>query len=52
MNSLRAAGRIKIGTTIQLETATTDTKDEKIYLADSRENGVVIIDAKTQQFER
>jgi YVTN family beta-propeller protein len=52
MNSLRPAGRIKIGTNIQLETATTDTKDEKIYLADSTENAVVIIDAKTQQFEK
>jgi YVTN family beta-propeller protein len=52
MGSLRPAGRMKIGTNIQLETATTDTKDEKIYLADSTENAVVIIDAKTQQFEK
>jgi YVTN family beta-propeller protein len=52
MNSLRSAGRIKIGTNIQLETATTDTKEEKLYLADSTENAVVIIDAKTQQFEK
>jgi len=44
MNSLRSAGRIKIGTNIQLETATTDTADEKLYLADSTENAVVIID--------
>ena len=43
---------MKIGTNIQLETATTDTKDEKLYLADSTENAVVIIDAKTQQFEK
>src|SRR5436190_13337640 len=52
MGSLRPAGSLKIGTNIQLETATTDTKDEKIYLADSTENAVVIIDAKTQQFEK
>jgi len=52
MKTLRPAGRIKIGTNIQLETATTDTADEKIYLADSTENAVVIIDAKTQQFEK
>ena len=52
MNSLRPAGRMKIGVNIQLETATTDTKDEKLYLADSTENAVVIIDAKTQQFEK
>ena len=48
MKTLRPAGRIKIGTNIQLETATTDTKDEKLYLADSTENAVVIIDAKTE----
>ncbi len=35
MKSLRPAGRIKIGTNVQLETATTDTKDEKLYLAES-----------------
>src|SRR6187397_1095823 len=29
MKTLRPAGRMKIGTNIQLETATTDTKDEK-----------------------
>ena len=52
MKSLRSAGRIKIGTNIQLETATTDTKDEKLYLADSTENAVVIIDAKTEAFEK
>ena len=52
MNSLRPAGRIKIGTNIQLETATTDTADQKLYLADSTENAVVIIDAKTNAFEK
>src|SRR3989449_5239461 len=52
MNSLRPAGRIRIGLNIQLETATTDTQDQKIYLADSTENAVVIIDAKTQKFEK
>ena len=52
MNTLRPAGRIKIGTNIQLETATTDTKDEKLYLAESTENAVVIIDAKTDTFEK
>ena len=52
MNSLKSAGRIKIGTNVQLETATTDTKDEKLYLADSTENAVVIIDAKTHAFEK
>jgi YVTN family beta-propeller protein len=52
MKSLKPAGRIKIGTNIQLETATTDTKDEKLYLADSTENAVVIIDAKTNGIEK
>ena len=35
MSSLRPAGRIKLGVNIQLETATTDTADQKIYLAES-----------------
>jgi YVTN family beta-propeller protein len=52
MKTLRPRGRIKIGTNVQLETATTDTKDEKLYLADSTENAVVIIDAKTEAFEK
>ncbi len=52
MNTLRRAGRIKIGTNIQLETATTDVQDQKIYLADSTENAVVIIDAKTEVVEK
>ena len=52
MSSLKPAGRIKIGTNVQLETATTDTADEKIYLADSTENAVVIIDGKTLAFEK
>jgi len=52
MKSLKPAGRIKVGTNIQLETATTDTKDEKLYLADSTENAVVIIDAKTNGIEK
>lgn len=52
MSTLKPAGRLKIGTNIQLETATTDTKDEKIYLADSTENAVVIIDAKTEAIEK
>jgi YVTN family beta-propeller protein len=52
MNTLRPAGRIKIGTNVQLETATTDTKDEKVYLAESTTNSVVIIDAKTGLFEK
>jgi len=52
MNTLKPAGRMKIGTNIQLETATTDTKDENLYLADSTEHAVVIINAKNQTFEK
>ena len=40
MSSLKPAGRIKMGTNIQLETATTDTKDEKLYLAESTNHEV------------
>ena len=52
MATLRPAGRLKIGTNVQLETATTDTADQKLYLADSTENAVVIIDAKTEAVEK
>jgi YVTN family beta-propeller protein len=52
MKTLRPAGRIKVGTNIQLETATTDAADEKLYLADSTENAVVIIDGKTNAVEK
>jgi YVTN family beta-propeller protein len=52
MQSLKPAGRIKIGTNVNLETATTDTADEKIYLAESTNHEVVIIDAKTHAIER
>src|SRR5207249_4081016 len=52
MSTLRPAGRMKIGTNIQLETATTDAADQTLYLADSTENAVVIINAKNETFEK
>jgi YVTN family beta-propeller protein len=52
MNSLKPAGRIKIGTNVQLETATTDTAEEKLYLAESTNHEIVIIDARTHDIER
>jgi YVTN family beta-propeller protein len=52
MNTLRPSGRIKVGTNIQLETATTDAADTTIYLADSTENAVVIINARTNAMEK
>ena len=52
MSTLRPAGRLKIGTNIQLETATTDAADQTLYLADSTENAVVIINAKNEAFEK
>jgi len=52
MKSLKSAGRIKIGTNIQIETATTDTAEEKLYLAESTNHQIVVIDAKTHQLSR
>jgi YVTN family beta-propeller protein len=52
MNGLKPAGRIKIGTNIRLETATTDAAEQKIYLAESTNHEVVIIDARTHAIER
>ena len=52
LHSLKPAGRIKIGTNVQIETATTDTAEEKLYLAESTNHQVVIIDAKTHALER
>jgi YVTN family beta-propeller protein len=52
MQTLKPAGRIRIGVNIQLETATTDAADEKLYLAESTTHSVVIIDAKTEAVER
>ena len=45
MKTLKPAGRIKIGTNIRLETATTDTADENLYLAASTDHSVYIIHA-------
>ncbi len=52
MSSLKPAGRIKVGSNIQLETATTDVAGEKIYLAESTNHEIVIIDANTHAIER
>jgi len=52
MSTLKSAGRIKIGTNVQLETATTDTQEQNLYLAESTTNSVVIINAKTEAIER
>ena len=52
MKSLRPKGRIRIGTNIQIETATTDVEEQKIYLAESTNHEIVIIDAKTEAIQR
>ncbi len=52
MTHLKAVGRIKIGDNLQIETATTDTAGEKIYLASSTDNSVYIIDGKTEVVTR
>ncbi|HHJ36730.1 MAG TPA: hypothetical protein ENJ87_13290 [Gammaproteobacteria bacterium] len=49
MEGLTASGRIKIGTNIQIETATTDTEEGKIYLASSTDHSVYIIDGETEK---
>ncbi len=51
MKSLRPAGRIKVGTNIQIETATTDAAEEKLYLANSTDHSIVVIDTKTEKME-
>ena len=48
MASLEPAGRIKIGVNIQLETATTDTADQTLYLASSTDHSIYVIDAATE----
>lgn len=52
MTSLKPAGRIRIGVGLQLETATTDTADETLYLASSTNHSVYVIDAVSEKFER
>jgi len=52
MTSLTSAGRIKIGKNLQIETATTDTAGEKIYLASSTDHSVYVIDGKTEAVTR
>jgi YVTN family beta-propeller protein len=52
MNSIKSAGRIRVGVNVNLETATTDPAEEKLYLAESTNHEVVIIDARTHAIER
>ena len=52
MQTLKPAGRIKIGSNIQIETATTDTANDKLYLADSTDHSIIVIDGKTEAIER
>ena len=52
MQTLKPAGRIRIGVNIQLETATTDTADQKLYLAESTNHTIMIIDGKTEAIVR
>jgi YVTN family beta-propeller protein len=48
----KPAGRIKIGLNLQLETATTDAADAKLYLASSTDHSVYVIDAASERVER
>lgn len=51
MNTLRPAGRLRVGVNIQIETATTDPAEEKLYLANSTDHTVVVVDTKTEKME-
>jgi YVTN family beta-propeller protein len=48
MATLEPAGRIKIGVNLQLETATTDTADQTLYLASSTDHSIYVIDAASE----
>jgi YVTN family beta-propeller protein len=52
MKSLKPAGRLKLGTNIQLETATTDVQEKNIYLASSTDHSIYIINAATNGITR
>ena len=52
METLQPAGRIKIGPNLQIETASTDTADQKVYLASSTDHSVYVIDSRTLAVER
>lgn len=48
MANLKAAGRLKIGVNLQIETATTDVADQTLYLASSTDNSIYQIDAASE----
>ncbi|HWA21951.1 MAG TPA: beta-propeller fold lactonase family protein [Caulobacterales bacterium] len=52
MKTLKPAGKVKVGNNLFLQTATTDTKDEKMYLGSATDNSVYIVDGKTGGLER
>jgi len=52
MATQNPAGRIKLGDQLQLETATTDTADQTLYLASSTDNSVYVINAQSEAVER
>ncbi len=52
METLKPAGRIKIGTNLQIETATTDTAAHKLYLASSTDHSIYIIDGASEEVTR
>jgi YVTN family beta-propeller protein len=55
MQTLTPAGRVKIGLpsqALQIQTATTDTADQTLYLASATDNSVYIVNAQTEAVER
>jgi len=52
LKKLKPAGRIKIGTNLELQTAATGADGEKMYLTSATDHSLYIIDGKTNAFER
>lgn len=52
MTSLKPAGKVKVGNNLFLQTATTDTADQKMYLGSATDNSVYIVDGKSGALTR
>ena len=52
LKALKPAGRIKIGTNLEIHTAATDAAGEKMYLTSSTDHSLYIINGKTNAVER
>jgi len=52
MQTFRLLNRLKIGTNLALETASTTADGNRIYLASSTDDSVYVIDGATDQVKR